>query len=51
VVVKVLNGTPEPDGTRKLYFLTVPPGTKTCKEAIAWTFGVDAKDYHPDVES
>jgi len=50
-LVKVINSTPDQDGKRKAYFLQVPPDTKTCKQAIAWTFRVDAKDYHPDLET
>lgn len=46
-VVKVLNSTPEIDGTRKPYFLTVPATCKTCKEAVAWTFTMEEKEYHP----
>ena len=40
VVVEVVNSTPEPDGTRKTYFLRVPPTTRTAREAVAWTFGL-----------
>lgn len=43
---KVLNSTPEPDGTFKTYFLRVPPTIKTPKEAVAWSFGVRPEDYH-----
>ena len=51
VMVRVLNSTPELDGSRKPYFLRVPPTIETACEAVAWTFGVDAKDYRPAVES
>jgi hypothetical protein len=51
VVVQVFNGTPEPDGHHKAYFLKVPPTMKTCQEAIAWTFYMDEKDYHPIKET
>jgi hypothetical protein len=50
-LVQVTNASPEIDGHYKKYFLKVPPTIKTCKEAIAWTFGVAEKDYHPDVET
>ncbi len=50
VVVKVLDGTPVKDANGKLYrkeyFLRVPPDYKTCKEAIAWTFAMDPKEYY-----
>jgi hypothetical protein len=47
----VINSTPEPDGRFKRYWLRVPPDTKTAHEAVAWTFGVPAKDYSPTVET
>ena len=50
-VVKVINSTPEPDGTRKPYFLRVPPEMKTCAEAVAWTFRKDEQRYNPDIET
>lgn len=46
VFAKVLNSTPEPDGTFKTYFLRVPPTIKTPKEAVAWSFGVRSEDFH-----
>jgi hypothetical protein len=51
VMIEVINSTPEPDGRFKRYWLRVPPGTKTAHEAVAWTFGVPAKDYAPTVET
>ncbi len=51
VMVKVVNSSPESDGTSKTYFIRVPPGINTAQEAIAWTFGLDAKDYSPDLET
>jgi hypothetical protein len=47
VMVEVLNSTPEPDGTRRTYWLRVPPTTRTAKEGVAWTFGVTAEEYAP----
>lgn len=49
--LKVVNSTPEPDGSRKDYFLCVPPAMLTCAEAVAWTFGLPAADYHPRQET
>ena len=40
-VVEVVNSTPEPDGSRRRYFLRVPPDTLTARQAVAWTFGFD----------
>lgn len=51
VMVRVLNSTSEPDGSIKPYFLRVPPNIKTARDAVAWTFGVSAKEYRPSVES
>jgi hypothetical protein len=51
VMVRVENSTPEPDGHRKTYMIRVPPTTETAHAAVAWTFGLDVADYHPDVES
>ena len=51
--VKVINSTPEPDGTEKVYYLCIPADEKikTCRDAIAWTFGKEAKGYNPVVET
>ncbi len=35
----------------KDYFLRVPPDMKTAHEAVAWTFGMTADEYHPDYQS
>lgn len=43
--VEVVNGTPEPDGSRKHYFLQVPPNLTTPTEAVAWTYGLTAGRY------
>ncbi|MFF8675338.1 DUF6745 domain-containing protein [Streptomyces sp. NPDC015242] len=47
VMVEVLNSTPEPDGTRRTYWLRVPPSTRTAREGVAWTFGLGADVYAP----
>ncbi len=52
VMVKVINSSPEPDGTFKHYFLRVPPDIKTAQEAVAWTFEFeDFEDYDPEIET
>ena len=51
VMVKVVNATPEPDGSFKNYFLRVPPGMQTAREAVAWTFGKAPDEYGPEKES
>lgn len=43
--VEVVNGTPEPDGTRKHYYLQVPPTVRTAREAVAWTYGLSESQY------
>ena len=36
--------------TERHYFLRVPPTIQTAAEAVAWTFQVTVKDYHPAQE-
>ncbi len=45
VMVKVVNSTPEPDGSYKDYFLRVPPAMETAEQAVAWTFEMEMKNY------
>ncbi|WP_246102435.1 DUF6745 domain-containing protein [Streptomyces piniterrae] len=47
VMVEVVNSTPEPDGTRRTYWLRVPPRTRTAREGVAWTFGLGEAVYAP----
>jgi hypothetical protein len=49
--VEVVDATAEHDGTRRRYALRVPPMVRTGREAVAWTFGLDAGDYEPLVQS
>lgn len=51
VMVEVVNATPEPDGTSRIYWLRVPPRTRTAREGVAWTFGLTADEYHPQVQT
>jgi hypothetical protein len=51
VVVHLDNTTPDEDGSRRKYFLRVPPEVKTAKEAVAWSFGKEENDYNPIFES
>lgn len=44
-IVEVVNGTPEPDGTWKKYYLMTPPNMRTAHEAVAWTYGLTAEQY------
>ena len=43
--VEVINATPEPDGTRKHFFLQVPAHMRTAREAVAWTYGLSEHTY------
>ncbi|MFG2764019.1 DUF6745 domain-containing protein [Streptomyces rubiginosohelvolus] len=47
VMVEVVNSTPEPDGTYRTYWLRVPPTTRTAKDGVAWTFGLEEAAYAP----
>ena len=49
--VEVVNGTEEPDGSRKTYFLRVPPTVRTAREAVAWTYGLRRRDYRVAVRT
>ncbi|NKZ04597.1 DUF6745 domain-containing protein [Actinomadura latina] len=51
VMVEVVNSTPEPDGAYRTYYLRVPPGTRTARAGVAWTFGVDEADYQPEKQT
>jgi hypothetical protein len=51
VMVKVVNSTPEPDGTFKDYFLRVPPAIVRAKQAVAWTFGMEESQYEPTLQT
>jgi hypothetical protein len=51
LVVKVVNSTQEPDGSRKEYFLRVPPSMLTARQAVAWTFSMGEFEYGPRVET
>ncbi|MCP3470497.1 hypothetical protein NLM33_09200 [Bradyrhizobium sp. CCGUVB1N3] len=43
--VEVVNATPEPDGTRRHFFLQVPANLRTAREAVAWTYGMRVEAY------
>ena len=51
VMVKVVNSTPEPDGSFKDYFLRVPPEMERAKQAVAWTFGKEENEYSPALQT
>lgn len=49
--LRVLNSTPEPDGTQKVYWLRVSGWCSCPHEAVAWTFGFGAHGYSPRQET
>ncbi len=49
-VVKVVNSSENPDGSRDIYYIPVPPHIKTATEAVASTFS-DQYKYDPVVET
>ena len=51
VVVKVVNSTPEPDGSFKDYFLRVPPTITSPRAAVAWSFGMTEEEYEPSIQT
>jgi hypothetical protein len=51
VMVRVVNASPEPDGTFRIYHLRVPPHVMTAHEAVAWTFGLSSQSYAPRFQS
>jgi hypothetical protein len=50
-MVRVTNSTAEPDGAFRDYWLRVPPGIRTAREAVAWTFNLDEDEYAPTIET
>lgn len=51
VMVEVVNSTPEPDGTSRVYWLRVPPRTPTARAGVAWTFGLTEQEYRPLIQT
>lgn len=51
VMVRVINSSPEPDGSYRHYYLRVPPHVQTASEAVAWTFALEAGQYTPAIET
>jgi hypothetical protein len=50
-MLRVVNSTPEPDGSSKTYFLGVPSSIRSVKEGVAWTFGLTTEEYLVTLES
>lgn len=49
--VEVVNGTAEPDGSHRKYFLRVPPTVSTAREGVAWSYGLRRRDYRVSVRT
>ena len=49
--VKVINGTPEPDGSFKNYILLVPSTTQTALEGVAWSYRRTPETYDPGIRT
>ena len=49
--VEVINGTPEPDGSYRRYFLRVPPTVRTARGAVAWSYGLTAEQYRVKIRT
>lgn len=49
--VEVVNGSPEPDGTFKHYFLQVPATVRSAREGVAWTYGLTEQRYRPMIRT
>ncbi|WP_159589678.1 DUF6745 domain-containing protein [Chelativorans xinjiangense] len=46
MAVRVVNHTPEPDGSLREFWLRVPPTATTARQAVAWTFDLSAEEYN-----
>jgi hypothetical protein len=51
VMIEVINATAEPDGRFRHHWLRVPPTVTSAREAVAWTFGMEAAEYTPRIET
>lgn len=51
VMLSMINSTPEPDGSRKEYFIRVPPNMQTVRQAMAWSWDLSVDEYNPQTET
>jgi len=49
--VHVVNGSVEPDGTRRAFLLGAPVDAQTPHDAIAWTYGINPKIYNETIRT
>ena len=50
-MIEVRNATIEPDGSRRTFWLRVPPQVQTALEGVAWTFDLPPERYQPQVQT
>ena len=50
-MVRVVDATPRPDGTHRVYWLHVPDDRETARAAVAWTFSMSEAEYAPQIET
>jgi len=48
-IVKLINSTEDEDGSRREYYRTVPRECNTARSAIAWSYGLEEKEYAPEI--
>lgn len=58
LMVEVINGTPNPDGSDKIYVIPIPvrnemtgQAIQTAHEAVAWSYGLLPEQYNPIVRT
>lgn len=51
VMIELRNATPEPDGSRRTFWLRVPPQVLTAMEGVAWSFDLPPERYRPRVQT
>lgn len=49
--VEVVNGTPEPGGSFRHFFIRVPNNIRTARGAVAWSYGLTAEQYQVKVRT
>lgn len=51
VALEVQNSSLEPDGSRRTFYLRVPPHLQRVVQAAAWTFSLEENEYKPRFQS
>lgn len=50
-VVRLVNTTPDEDGSFREYFRTVPSSCVSAHDAVSWSFGLTKEEYQPALQS